>query len=164
MSVNRVVLVGNLGSDPDMRTFADGSPVCNIRLATSERWRDKVTGEPKELTEWHRVVLYRRLAEVAGQYLRKGAQIYVEGRLKTRKWTDNQGAERYTTEIEVTEMQMLGKASAASEATGSSHSTAQNKVPPVTRPLHGNGNGNGNGNKSTESFSPAFDPMDDIPF
>ena len=158
MSVNRVVLVGNLGSDPEMRAFADGSSVCNIRLATSERWRDKVTGEPKELTEWHRVVLYRRLAEVAGQYLRKGAQIYVEGRLKTRKWTDNQGAERYTTEIEATEMQMLGKASAPGEAAGSSHSTGQNKVPPVTRPLHGNGN------KSTESFSPAFDPMDDIPF
>jgi single-strand DNA-binding protein len=158
MSVNRVVLVGNLGSDPEMRAFADGSPVCNIRLATSERWRDKVTGEPKELTEWHRVVLYRRLAEVAGQYLRKGAQIYVEGRLKTRKWTDNQGAERHTTEIEATEMQMLGKAFAPGEATGSSHSTAQNKIAPVTRPLHGNGN------KSTENFSPAFDPMGDIPF
>ena len=95
MSVNRVVLIGNLGVEPESRAFADGSPVCNLRIATSERWKDKVTGEQRELTEWHRVVLYRRLAEVAAQYLHKGSQVYVEGRLKTRKWTDAQGVERY---------------------------------------------------------------------
>lgn len=117
MSVNRVVLIGNLGAEPESRAFADGSPVCNLRIATSERWRDKSTGEQKELTEWHRVVLFRRLAEVATQYLHKGSQIYVEGRLKTRKWVDAQGVERYTTEIEATELQMLGKASTGSGAT-----------------------------------------------
>lgn len=110
-SVNRVILIGHLGAEPESRVFADGSPVCNLRLATSERWKDKTTGEPKEATEWHRVVLFRRLAEVASEYLHKGSQVYVEGRLRTRKWTDNQGAERFTTEIEATELQMLGKRS-----------------------------------------------------
>ncbi len=108
-SVNRMMLIGHLGAEPESRVLADGSPVCNLRLATSERWKDKTTGEPKEATEWHRVVLFRRLAEVAGEYLHKGAQVYVEGRLRTRKWTDNQGIERFTTEIEATELQMLGK-------------------------------------------------------
>ena len=108
-SLNRVMLIGNLGADPESRAFPDGTAVCNIRLATTDKWRDRDTGDMKEATEWHRVVLYRRLAEIAGQYLQKGSQIYVEGRLRTRKWTDKTGAERYTTEIEADEMKMLGK-------------------------------------------------------
>lgn len=108
-SVNRVILIGNLGAAPESRAFADGSAVCNFSLATTDKWRDKETGDMKEATEWHRIVLYRRLAEVASQYLQKGSQIYITGRLRTRKWTDKTGAERTTTEIEVDEMKMLGK-------------------------------------------------------
>jgi single-strand DNA-binding protein len=107
-SVNKVILVGNLGADPEMRATAGGDPVCNLRLATSEQWKDKATGESKETTEWHRVVLFRRLAEVAGQFLHKGSAVYIEGRLKTRKWQDKDGQDRYTTEVEATELKMLG--------------------------------------------------------
>ncbi len=135
MSVNRVVLIGNLGAEPESRAFADGSPVCNLRIATSERWKDKGTGEQKELTEWHRVVLFRRLAEVATQYLHKGSQVYVEGRLKTRKWIDAQGIERYTTEIEATELQMLGKALIGSGAAPGYHAApSQRTSSPATLP------------------------------
>ena len=107
-SVNKVILVGNLGADPETRYTATGDAVCNIRLATTESWKDKTSGEKREITEWHRVVFYRKLAEIAGQYLKKGSQVYLEGRIKTRKWQDKEGQERYTTEIEATEMQMLG--------------------------------------------------------
>ena len=107
-SVNKVVLIGHLGVDPENRAFSNGDAVCNIRLATSETWKDKTTGEKREATEWHRVVLYRKLAEIAGQYLRKGSQVYIEGRLRTRKWQDKDGTDRYTTEIEASEMKMLG--------------------------------------------------------
>ena len=112
-SINKVLLIGNLGTDPEMRAFANGEAVCNLRLATSEQWKDKTTGEARESTEWHRVVLFRRLAEIAGQYLKKGSQVYIEGRLKTRKWQDKDGQERYTTEIEASEMKMLGSMPAA---------------------------------------------------
>jgi single-strand DNA-binding protein len=105
--VNKVILVGNLGQDPEMRSFASGEAVCNIRVATSESWKDKNTGEPQERTEWHTVVAYRRLAEIMGQYLRKGSKVYIEGKLRTRKWQDQQGTDRYTTEIIADEMQML---------------------------------------------------------
>lgn len=108
-SVNKVILVGNLGADPETRYMPNGDAVCNIRLATTESWKDKQSGEKKEITEWHRVVFYRKLAEIAGQYLKKGAQVYLEGRIRTRKWTDKEGQERYTTEIEANEMQMLGR-------------------------------------------------------
>jgi single-strand DNA-binding protein len=108
-SVNKVIIVGNLGKDPEMRTFPNGGRVCNVTIATSERWKDKQTGENKELTEWHRVVFNDRLAEIAGEYLRKGSQVYVEGSLRTRKWTDQSGQEKYTTEIRANEMKMLGK-------------------------------------------------------
>ena len=109
-SVNKVILVGNLGRDPEMRSFPSGDQVANVTLATSDRWKDKNTGETKEHTEWHRLVFNGRLAEIVGQYLRKGSQIYVEGSLRTRKWTDQQsGHERYATEIRVDQMQMLGK-------------------------------------------------------
>ena len=110
-SVNKVILIGNLGADPEMRAFSNGDAVCNLRLATSEQWKDKTTGEQRESTEWHRVVLFRRLAEIADQYLKKGAQVYIEGRLRTRKWQDRDGQERYTTEIEASEMKMLGTTS-----------------------------------------------------
>lgn len=108
-SLNKVTLIGNLGADPETRFTTAGDAVCNIRLATTDTWRDKASGEQKEATEWHRVVFYRRLAEVAGQYLKKGAQVYLEGRIKTRKWIDKDGVEKYTTEIEATELKMLGK-------------------------------------------------------
>jgi single-strand DNA-binding protein len=107
-SVNKVILVGNLGADPETRYTASGDAVCNIRLATTESWKDKTSGDKREITEWHRVVFYRKLAEIAGQYLKKGSQVYLEGRIKTRKWQDKDGQDRYTTEIEATEMQMLG--------------------------------------------------------
>lgn len=109
--VNKVILVGNLGQDPEVRYMPSGGAVANITLATSESWRDKATGEQKEQTEWHRVVLFGKLAEVAGEYLRKGSQVYIEGQLRTRKWTDQSGTEKYTTEVLVNVggvMQMLG--------------------------------------------------------
>jgi single-strand DNA-binding protein len=107
-SVNKVILVGNLGRDPETRYMPNGDAVTNVALATTESWKDKGSGERKELTEWHRVTFYRKLAEVAKEYLRKGSQVYVEGRLQTRKWTDKEGVERYTTEIIADTMQMLG--------------------------------------------------------
>ncbi|MWN88607.1 single-stranded DNA-binding protein, partial [Escherichia coli] len=99
--INKVILIGNLGQDPDIRYMPDGGAVASIALATSETWRDKQTGEMREQTEWHRVVLFGKLAEVASEYLRKGAQVYIEGQLRTRKWTDQTGLERYTTEVVV---------------------------------------------------------------
>ena len=108
-SINKVILVGNLGADPETRYTPNGDQVTNIRLATTDKWKDKASGEQREATEWHRVVFYRRLAEIAGQYLKKGSQVYLEGRLKTRKWTGQDGQEKYTTEIEATELQMLGR-------------------------------------------------------
>lgn len=108
-SVNKVILVGHLGKDPETRYMPNGDQVTNITLATSESWKDKNTGEQKEATEWHRVVFFRRLAEIAGQYLKKGSQVYIEGRLRTRKWQGQDGQDRYTTEIHADEMKMLGK-------------------------------------------------------
>ncbi len=106
--VNKVILVGNLGSDPETKYMPSGDCVCNISIATSESWNDKKSNEKVERTEWHRVVMFRRLAEVASEYLRKGSQVYIEGKLKTRKWQDKNGNDRYTTEIEANQMQMLG--------------------------------------------------------
>lgn len=106
--INKVILVGNLGQDPDTKAMPSGMTVCNLRIATSESWKDKQSGEMKEQTEWHSVAMFGRLAEIAGEYLRKGSQVYVEGRLRTRKWQDKQGNDRYTTEIVASEMQMLG--------------------------------------------------------
>src|SRR4030095_3867090 len=107
--INKVILVGNLGQDPETRYMPNGKAVTNLRLATSDSWKDKQTGEQREQTEVHSVVMYDRLAEIAAEYLRKGSQIYVEGRLKTRKWQDKEGRDRYTTEIIAAEMQMLGR-------------------------------------------------------
>src|SRR5690348_1283459 len=108
-SVNKVILVGNLGRDPEVRYSPDGAAICNMSIATTSSWKDKATGEKRDETEWHRVVFYNRLAEIAGEYLRKGRSVYVEGRLKTRKWQDKEtGADRYSTEIVADQMQMLG--------------------------------------------------------
>ncbi len=107
-SVNKVILVGNLGRDPETRTFPSGDQVCNVTLATTDRWKDKQSGEMREATEWHRLVFNGRLAEIAAQYLRKGSQIYVEGAIRTRKYTDKDGVEKYATDIRVDQMQMLG--------------------------------------------------------
>ncbi|WP_410679035.1 single-stranded DNA-binding protein [Avibacterium paragallinarum] len=105
--INKAIIVGNLGNDPEIRTMQNGDQVATISVATSESWTDKQTGERRELTEWHRIVFYRRQAEIAGQYLRKGSKVYVEGRIRTRKWQDQYGQERYTTEIQGDVLQML---------------------------------------------------------
>ncbi|HUO95516.1 MAG TPA: single-stranded DNA-binding protein [Steroidobacteraceae bacterium] len=116
--INKVILVGNLGQDPETRAMPSGKAVTNVRIATSDSWRDKQTGEQKEQTEWHNVVFFDRLAEIAAEYLRKGSQVYVEGRLRTRKWQDKSGNDRYTTEIVANEMQMLGGRGGASAGGG----------------------------------------------
>lgn len=106
--INKVILIGNLGQDPDTKAMPSGTTVCNLRIATSESWKDKQSGEMKEQTEWHTVAMFGRLAEIAGEYLKKGSQVYIEGRLRTRKWQDKSGNDRYSTEIVANEMQMLG--------------------------------------------------------
>ncbi|MCH6549395.1 MAG: single-stranded DNA-binding protein [Gammaproteobacteria bacterium] len=106
--VNKVIIIGNLGQDPETRYMPSGSAVTNLRVATNESWKDKQTGEQKDRTEWHRVAMFGRLAEIAAEYLRKGSQVYIEGKLRTRKWQDKDGNDRYTTEIVADEMQMLG--------------------------------------------------------
>ncbi|MDR2636833.1 MAG: single-stranded DNA-binding protein [Zoogloeaceae bacterium] len=153
-SVNKVILVGNLGADPETRYSASGDAICNIRLATSESWKDKQTGERRENTEWHRVVFYRKLAEIAGQYLKKGSQVYIEGRIRTRKWQDKDGNDRYSTDIEATEMTMLGKREGAGES--------QFSAPPANHPAAAPSPAGGGGGAK----KPAFDDFgdDDIPF
>lgn len=126
-SVNKVIVVGNLGRDPEIRTFPSGDQVANVTIATTDKWKDKQSGEMKEATEWHRVVFNGRLAEIAGQYLRKGSHVYVEGSLRTRKWTDQSGVEKYSTEIRADQMQMLGGRSGGSEAPAP---TPQRQAPP----------------------------------
>lgn len=113
--VNKVILVGNLGKDPEIRYMPNGNAVANITVATSETWKDKQTGEQKEQTEWHRVTFYRRLAEIAGEYLKKGSKVYIEGRLQTRKWQGQDGQDRYTTEVIANEMQMLDSRGGSTE-------------------------------------------------
>jgi single-strand DNA-binding protein len=120
-SVNKVILVGNLGKDPETRYAPNGDAICNITVATTDSWKDKQTGEKKEQTEWHRVSFYGRLAEIAGQYLRKGSAVYVEGSLRTRKWQDKEGQDRYTTEIRADQMQMLGSRQGAGGGGGESY-------------------------------------------
>ena len=105
--VNKVIIIGNLGQEPESRSFPDGGSVCNISVATSESWKDKQTGQQKESTEWHRIVFKNRLAEIAQQYLKKGSKVYIEGKLKTRKWANQQGQDQYTTEVIASQMQML---------------------------------------------------------
>ena len=114
-SVNKAIILGNIGKDPEVRYTASGEAICNITVATSESWKDKATGEKKELTEWHRISFFGKLAEICGQYLKKGSQVYVEGSIRTRKWQDKEGVERYTTEIRGDEMKMLGSAPAGGQ-------------------------------------------------
>ena len=165
-SVNKVIIVGNLGRDPETRSFPNGDQVANVTIATTDRYKDKTSGEMKEITEWHRVSFFGRLAEIAGQYLRKGSQVYVEGSLRTRKWTDKDGIEKYSTEIRADSMQMLGSrqgmsgASAASDDNGSYEAPA--RAPAARAPSAAP--------RQTPAASPAkaasgFDDMDDdIPF
>jgi single-strand DNA-binding protein len=116
--INKVIIIGNLGADPETRAMPSGTTVTNLRVATSESWKDRQSGEQQERTEWHRVALFGRLGEVAGEYLKKGSQVYIEGSLRTRKWQDKQGNERYTTEIIANDMQMLGGRPGAGAASG----------------------------------------------
>lgn len=129
-SVNKVIIVGNLGKDPDVRYMPNGDAVTNITLATTESWKDKASGEKKEATEWHRVVFFRKLAEIAGQYLKKGSQVYIEGALKTRKWQDKDGQDRYTTEIVADEMKMLGSRQGIVDEQQTSSTPSQQRVSP----------------------------------
>jgi single-strand DNA-binding protein len=117
-SVNKVILVGNLGADPETKYLPSGDAVTNIRVATTDRWKDKTSGEMKEATEWHRIAFFGRLAEIAGEYLKKGSQVYVEGRIRTRKWQDKEGQDRYSTEIVADTMQMLGSRAGSGEPRG----------------------------------------------
>ncbi len=116
--INKVILIGNLGNDPEQKSMPNGNSVANITVATSESWKDKQTGQQQERTEWHRVVFFNRLAEIAGQYLTKGSKVYIEGSLRTRKWQDQTGADRYTTEIVASEMQMLDSRGGAGDSPG----------------------------------------------
>lgn len=150
--VNKVILVGNLGSDPEIKYMPSGGAVANLSIATAESWKDKNSGEKQERTEWHRVVFFNRLAEIVGEYLRKGAQIYVEGRLQTRKWQDKNGQDRYTTEIVASEMQMLGGRSGGDASFGTPAGSMSNQ---------GSNNNSGGG---LPSYTGNDEFEDDIPF
>jgi single-strand DNA-binding protein len=161
--LNKVTLIGNLGADPEIRFMPSGGSVANIRLATTRRWKDKQTGERKEATEWHRVVFFNRLAEIAGEYLKKGSQIYVEGRLQTRKWQGQDGQDHYTTEILGEEMHMLGSRSGGTGHFGADQGQG-NHMPPA-----GNQNPSGNTQQNNPTAMsppiPDYDDFDDdIPF
>ncbi|MDP6616772.1 MAG: single-stranded DNA-binding protein [Gammaproteobacteria bacterium] len=123
--VNKVILIGNLGKDPDTKYMPSGDCVCNFSLATTESWNDKTSGDKVEKTEWHNIVMFRRLAEIAGEYLRKGSQVYIEGKLQTRKWQDRDGNDRYTTEIRADQMQMLGGRGGSAGASASASAAPQ---------------------------------------
>lgn len=147
--VNKAILIGNLGNDPDMRYTAGGAAVANISIATAESWRDKETGEQQERTEWHRVVFFGRLAEIVGEYLRKGSQVYIEGRIQTRKWQDKEGQDRYTTEIVANELQMLGSKGGSANYESSPQPQQSAPAPQAA---------------ASSSPAPADDFDDDIPF
>jgi single-strand DNA-binding protein len=178
-SVNKVILVGNLGADPETRYLPSGDAVANIRLATTDRYKDKASNEFKELTEWHRVAFFGRLAEIVNEYLKKGSSVYIEGRIRTRKWTDQSGQERYSTEIVADQMQMLGGrggAAGGGDDGGYSRSAPMERsaggggrAPAGGRPSGGGAGGAGGaGGGSSRPSAPAgggFDDMDDdIPF
>ena len=167
--VNKVIIVGNLGADPETRAMPSGTTVANLRIATSENWKDRQTGEQQERTEWHRVALFGRLAEVAAEYLKKGSQVYIEGSLRTRKWQDKQGNERYSTEIVANDMQMLGGRGGGGGGGGGGErggygggGGSRDSAPPrddyeSSGPASGGGAGGGGGGRGED-----FD--DDIPF
>ncbi|MFN3417051.1 MAG: single-stranded DNA-binding protein [Caldimonas sp.] len=160
-SINKVILIGNLGRDPEVRYTPNGAAICNVTIATSRSWKDKNSGERMEETEWHRVVFYDRLAEIAGEYLKKGRSVYVEGRLKTRKWQDKDGVEKYTTEIIADQMQMLGGREGGDEGSGgysrSSEAGGGGSRPAARAPAASK--------PAPQKSSTGFDDMDDdIPF
>jgi single-strand DNA-binding protein len=160
-SINKVILIGNLGRDPEVRYTPNGSAVCNVSVATSRNWKNKESGEKVEETEWHRVVFYDRLAEIAGEYLKKGRSVYVEGRLKTRKWQDKEGKEQYTTEVVATDMQMLGgregMGGGAPSDEGGGYTEGAPRSAPAARPAAAQ--------KPAGKPATGFDAMDDdIPF
>jgi single-strand DNA-binding protein len=128
--INKVIIVGNLGNDPETRYMPSGSAVTNLSVATNESWKDKQTGEQKDRTEWHKVAMFGRLAEIAAEYLRKGSQVYIEGKLRTRKWQDKDGQDRYTTEIVADEMQMLGGRSGGGGGAPAMNDTSDRSPPP----------------------------------
>lgn len=159
VSVNKVIIVGNLGRDPETRYMPNGEAVTNITVATTESWKDKNSGEKKEVTEWNRIVFYRKLAEIAGQYLKKGSSVYIEGRLQTRKWQDKDGSDRYTTEIIADTMQMLGGRVSDSdeeqEPRSQQHTQQQAKPKSAQQPAQ----------RTVDRPAPSFSDMDDdIPF
>ncbi len=165
--VNKVILIGNLGADPETRAMPSGTTVANLRVATSESWRDKQTGEQQERTEWHRVALFGRLAEVAGEYLRKGSQVYIEGSLRTRKWQDKEGKDRYSTEIIGNDLQMLGGRGGAGGGPGSGMAPGGSgaggggrETPEDT----GGGGGGGGGGGAGRGAGGGEEFDDDIPF
>ncbi|MEO5701260.1 MAG: single-stranded DNA-binding protein [Casimicrobiaceae bacterium] len=160
-SVNKVILIGNLGADPETRFLPSGEAVCNIRIATTEKWKDRTSGETKEATEWHRISLFGRQAEVAGEYLKKGSPVYVEGRIQTRKWQDKEGKDQYTTEIRADRMQLLGGRGGGgggggdSDFGGGAPSRGSGAGAPSGAPSRGSG---GPKKPATDDFD------DDIPF
>ena len=168
--VNKVILIGNLGQDPEVRYMPNGGAVTNITLATSESWRDKQTGEMKEKIEWHRVVIFGKLAEIAGEYLKKGSQVYIEGSLQTRKWQDQSGQERYTTEVVVNiggSMQMLGGRSGGGDNMSQGGGWGQPQQPQQSQQFSGGGNprpAQQPAAAAPQSNEPPMDFDDDIPF
>ncbi|WP_048955322.1 single-stranded DNA-binding protein [Haemophilus influenzae] len=165
--INKVIIVGHLGNDPEIRTMPNGDAVANISVATSESWNDRNTGERREVTEWHRIVFYRRQAEICGEYLRKGSQVYVEGRLKTRKWQDQNGQDRYTTEIQGDVMQMLGGRN--QNASGFSNEMESSPQPSYQARQTNNGNSYQSSRPAPQQSAPQAEPPmdgfdDDIPF
>lgn len=179
-SINKVILIGNLGRDPEVRYTPSGAAICNITIATSRNWKDKTSGEKVEETEWHRVVFYDRLAEIAGEYLKKGRSVYVEGRLKTRKWQDKDGVEKYTTEIIADNMQLLGGREGGGEEGGGGYARGGERPARSGGDRFGSSEGGDRGEPRAERPAPAsrppaskpaaksstgFDDMDDdIPF
>ena len=165
-SVNKVIIVGNLGKDPEVRYLPSGSAICNIAVATRRQWKDKTSGEKQEETEWHRITFFDRMAEIAAEYLKKGRSVYVEGRLKTRKYTDKDGVEKYATEIVATEMQLLGGRESGAGGSGDemgdvarepSRAAAPRSAPPARNPAPAP--------RAATKPSTGFDDMDDdIPF
>ena len=156
-SVNKVILIGNLGRDPETRYTADGAAITNITIATSDRWKDKSSGEMKEATEWHRVAFFGRLAEIAGEYLKKGRPVYVEGRLRTRKWQDKDGQDRYTTEVIADNMQMLGSREGMGAGSGEFDGGEESRAPRAAP-------ASSSGRTAAKSAPSVAEMDDDIPF
>lgn len=166
-SVNKVILVGNLGADPETRYMPSGDAVTNVRIATTDRYKDKQSGEMKELTEWHRVAFFGKLAEIAGQYLRKGSQVYIEGRIRTRKWQDQSGQDKYSTEIVADQMQMLGgrqPSGGSDDGSDSEQHASRQRSRPDDRRDGGYGAHDRHQGKRTAPSNGFEDMDDDIPF